>query len=62
MYNDALKLALESDVKSFGLFHHNQTRTDEDIESIVNNCRNTIRAAGSGLECFAVAQDLEIEL
>jgi phosphoribosyl 1,2-cyclic phosphodiesterase len=62
LYKDALKLALEADVKSLGLCHHNQNRTDDEIDSIVNKCSDIIKDAGSGLECFAVAQDLEIEL
>jgi phosphoribosyl 1,2-cyclic phosphodiesterase len=62
LYKDALKLALEAGVKSFGLFHHNQDRTDSEIDAIVDDSRRIISEEGSGLECFAVAQDLEIEL
>ncbi len=29
VYNDALKLALNANIKNLGLFHHNQERVDE---------------------------------
>ena len=38
IYEDALNLALEAGVRQFGLFHHNQDRTDEALDEIVQNC------------------------
>ena len=60
VYLDSLTLALEAGVKRFGLFHHNQERTDEQIDSMVTDCRRIIRERGSNMECFAVAKDMEI--
>lgn len=60
LYTDALRLALDAGVKSLGFFHHNQERTDEEVDEIVADCRRT--AAGSPLSCFAVHQDMEIVL
>ncbi len=62
MYKDALKLAMDSGVRSLGLFHHNQHRTDNDIDAIVADCNRIIKEEGLRLECFAVNQDLEINL
>ncbi len=62
VYKDALRLALEAKVKKFGLFHHNQDRTDEALDSIVRDCQRIIKENGSDLECFAVAQGMEIKL
>ena len=62
VYNDALRLAMEANVKSFGLFHHNQDRDDDDIEQIVRNCHDIIDENSSSLECFAVYQNMELIL
>ena len=61
-YKDALKLALDARVRKFGLFHHNQERTDKAVEEIVQKCRQIIENNGIHLECFAVYEGLEIIL
>jgi phosphoribosyl 1,2-cyclic phosphodiesterase len=61
-YKDALKLALDAQVRKFGLFHHNQERTDKAVEEIVQKCREIIENNGIHLECFAVYEGLEIIL
>ncbi len=62
IYKDALKLAMASKVKKFGLFHHNQERTDDELNEIVEDCRRIIKKEKSKLECFAVYEGLQIEL
>lgn len=62
VYRDSLKLALEAGVSSFGLFHHNQDRTDAAVKDIVKDCKKTIKKEKSKLDCFAVSQGLEIQL
>ena len=62
VYTDALKLALEAEVGRFGLFHHNQDRSDEALDGMVDDCRQIISRSGSGLECFATAVGMEINL
>lgn len=59
-YTDALRLALESQVKKIGLFHHNQDRTDSEVDEIVRDCHRIISEQGSTLDCFAVRQAMEI--
>lgn len=61
-YKDALKLALEAQVKILGLFHHNQERFDEQIDLMVDNCSNELAKQGADLNCFAVKQGTEIML
>lgn len=61
-YKDALKLALDAGVKKFGLFHHNQERTDAGVDEIVQDCRQIIRNHKANLECFAVYEGMEISL
>ena len=62
VYRDALRLALEARVRKFGLFHHNQERSDEGVDEIVADCRKIVSSSNEELECFAVHQGLEIEL
>ena len=61
-YNDALRLAIESEVKQFALFHHNQDRGDDALDEIVSRCRETCAACQSPLDCFALAEAMEISL
>ena len=63
-YQDSLRLAIAAGVKRFGLFHHNQDRSDEEIDAIVQECRKqlTILGIGTDMECFATAQGMEIRL
>lgn len=60
--NQALDLAIMARVKRFGLFHHNQDRTDSQIDDMVAQCRGRIRRENSPMECFAAASDMEIIL
>lgn len=62
VYTDALQLALDAKVKTFGLFHHNQERTDQAIDSMLDDCKKIIAEANSSLECFALYQGMEIKL
>lgn len=62
IYIDALNLALDAGVKKLGLFHHNQERMDDEIDTIVNDCRNIIKKSGKNMECFAVGQSMEFKL
>lgn len=62
VYRDALRLALEARVGKFGLFHHNQERSDKGIDEIVSDCRKIVSSRNEKLECFAIHQGMEIEL
>ena len=62
VYRDALRLALDAGVRKFGLFHHNQERSDESIDEIVADCRKIAGSSNKELECFAVYQGMEIKL
>lgn len=61
-YTEALKLALEAKVKRFGLFHHNQERSDGALDAIIEDCRTRVEQYSADMECFGVAQDMEIQL
>jgi phosphoribosyl 1,2-cyclic phosphodiesterase len=62
VFTDALRLALEAGVKTFGIFHHHQERTDSALEGLVQHCRRVIEERGAQMECFALSQETEILL
>ncbi len=62
IYTDALKLAIEADVKRLGLFHHNQDRTDSALDEMVRHCEKLIHQSGKNLVCFGVNEEMEIVL
>jgi phosphoribosyl 1,2-cyclic phosphodiesterase len=62
LFTEALRLALEAKVKTFGVFHHNQERTDSALEGLVQQCRRIIGEQGAEMECFALSQETEIQL
>ena len=62
VYTDALKLAREAGVKQFGLFHHNQERTDAELDQMVEDCRKIVKQEKAKLTCFAVHAGMEIAL
>lgn len=61
-YRDTLNLALNAGVKKLGLFHHNQERSDDEVDAIVNDCREIIKKSGKKLECVAVGQSMKFKL
>lgn len=61
-FTEALELAISAKVKKFGLFHHNQDRTDEQVESMVAACQRRVLEAGSDLEVWAVRSGQTTEL
>ncbi len=61
-YAEAMRLALAAGVENFGLFHHNQDRTDNELDTMVEACREIAVQAGSAMGCFAVTQNMDISL
>lgn len=61
-YRQALELALAAGVRSLGLFHHNQDRTDGELDEIVADCRRIVAERGGGLVCFALTQQTAMTL
>ncbi len=62
VYTEALRLALEAKVGIFGIFHHNQERSDSSLEGLVQDCRRIVAERGERMEVFALSQDTEIQL
>lgn len=60
-YLFALKVASEAGVGKLVLFHHEQTRTDDRIDEIVQKCRKEISQRGYAFDCIAAAEGLELD-
>ena len=61
-YTDALRLAMDAGAKQFGLFHHNQDRTDAAQDEIVEDCRGIVLKEHKQVQCFAAQAGMEIVL
>ncbi len=61
-YSDAVKLALEAEVKRLGLFHLNRERTDKQVDEIVKDAREKLTQAHASIDCFSVGHQFECEL
>lgn len=63
LYTDALQLAIDARVGRFGLFHHNQDRTDEGVHAMLAACREIVAASDHpSLEVFGATQEMELTL
>ncbi|HHL40418.1 MAG TPA: MBL fold metallo-hydrolase [Deltaproteobacteria bacterium] len=62
VFLDAVELAVEAGAARLGLFHHNQERSDPEIDAMVDEARDVIGARGAVLECMAVAEGFEAEV
>jgi phosphoribosyl 1,2-cyclic phosphodiesterase len=61
-WQQALDLALKSEVRALGLYHHNQDRSDRELDKIVAECARRVRRYGAKLKCFAVKEGQEVKL
>jgi phosphoribosyl 1,2-cyclic phosphodiesterase len=59
-YLFALKVASEAQVKKLVLFHHDQSRSDGEIDEILRTCRHEIKLRGHRFDCVAAAEGMEL--
>lgn len=57
-YTEALELAIHSGVKTLGIFHLNQERSDDEVDEIVDDCRRIVEGQNHVMECLAVGSDM----
>lgn len=60
-YLFTLKVAAEAGVKRLVLFHHEQTRSDDKVEEILQTCLKEIKKRNYRFECIAAAEGLELD-
>lgn len=61
-YIDAVQFAIDAEVKSLYLFHHDPTYDDARIEEIHRDCERLIAERGAALECVVAREGLVVEL
>jgi len=61
-YDEALDLAIDSDVETLVLFHHKPERSDDDLDACAAACRNAARARGSRLRIVAAAEGMSLDV
>lgn len=62
IYLDALRLALDARVKRFGHIHLNPERIDDEADVLLEDCKRIVKEKGSELECFILAEGMELKL
>jgi len=61
-YDEALDLAIDSDVETLVLFHHKPERSDDDLDACAAACRDAARARGSRLRIVAAAEGMSLDV
>ena len=61
-YEQAVRLAEEGGAKRLLLFHHDPTRTDDELDVIVSRLRDDALARGSSLDIEAATEGVDIRL
>jgi ribonuclease BN (tRNA processing enzyme) len=61
-FGQALRLAEETGVKRLLFFHHDPTRSDGELETIVSRLRDGALARGSKLDLAAAAEGVDLKL
>ena len=62
LYTDVLELSRIAGVKKLGLFHLNQERTDDQMDGIVDKCKQYMSENQLNIDCFGVAMDMTFSL
>jgi phosphoribosyl 1,2-cyclic phosphodiesterase len=61
-FEQSVRLAEDGGVKHLLLFHHDPTRSDDELDAIVNRLRDAALARGSSLVIEAAAEGVDIKL
>jgi phosphoribosyl 1,2-cyclic phosphodiesterase len=61
-FQAATALALAARVRRFGIFHHDPQHTDAQLDRLIQACRDQLSREASRVECFGVAEGMEISI
>ena len=61
-FNQSLRLAEDGEVKKLLFFHHDPTRSDDELDEIVNRVRDEALSRGCAVEMEAAAEGIDIPL
>ena len=57
-----MELALDADVGTLVLFHHEPRRTDDQLDGCLAECRALVKSRGGSLQVVAAAEGLTLTL
>ncbi len=60
-YLFTLKVASEAAVRRLVLFHHEQSRSDDKVDEILQTCRKEIKKRNYKFDCIAAAEGMELD-
>ncbi len=60
--NEVARLAIDANVKSLGLYHHDPVREDKVIDEMEARCKMILNSNGTHISCFAAYDRQEISL
>jgi phosphoribosyl 1,2-cyclic phosphodiesterase/CheY-like chemotaxis protein len=55
-------VALAAEVRQLALYHHDPMRDDDELDQIVQSCRNRVADAGGTVEVFAASEGMTVDL
>jgi phosphoribosyl 1,2-cyclic phosphodiesterase len=61
-FQEATALALAARVRRLGIFHHDPQHTDSQLDRLVRGCRDQLSRERGRVECFGVAEGMEISI
>lgn len=61
-YRETVELALEAEVGTLVLFHHEPRRTDDQLDACLAECRASVKARSGKLQVVAAAEGLTLTL
>ena len=61
-YADAVALALDAEVETLVLFHHDPDRSDDGVDVVLAECRAAVAASGRRLRVIAAAEGLQLDV
>lgn len=61
-FRDAVELALEGGVETLVLFHHEPRRSDDQLDTCLEECRELVKERGGSLHVIAAAEGLTLTL
>ena len=61
-FRDTVELALDADVGTLVLFHHEPRRTDDQLDGCLAECRALVKSRGGSLQVVAAAEGLTLTL
>lgn len=59
-YRDAVEVALEAEVGTLVLFHHEPRRSDDELDQRIDECRALVRSRGGALQVLGAAEGLTL--